>query len=493
MSKPLLCVTVTAPTMAELRLRRDEAAIAGADIVELRLDSVADPDVPGALAGRRGPVIVTCRPTWEGGAFSGSEEERRRILADALSLGPSTSTSNARARFDDLVSRAGGRRIVLSYHDFDGHARRSAGARADDAPHRRGSRQGRRQGPDACATASRCWISGRARVGQTGLVLIGMGDFGLATRVLPGRFGSAWTYAGDRQQVGQVSAAMLAERIPIPIADAGDRSSTGLRACPSPTRCRRPCTTPRLPRPASMPSICRCRPSSADDFVAFGRAFGVKGASVTIAAQGAARPSASTKFDGRGRRNRRHQHASGERRALGRRATRTSTGFLHPLRDADVTAGTPGRRFSAGAARRARSPWRCHRAAATSRVHARHGDRQRKSQAAHPPTAGAYPPGARQLGSARQLPRRSGMYPNVDETPIAAADLSGGLVYDLVYNPPGTRLLRDAAAAGCDTIGGLDMLVGQAQEQFEWWTGVRPAAGVMQRGRVAASGGVHTR
>jgi shikimate 5-dehydrogenase len=53
-------------------------------------------------------------------------------------------------------------------------------------------------------------------------------------------------------------------------------------------------------------------------------------------------------------------------------------------------------------------------------------------------------------------------------------------VYDLIYNPTTTRLLREAAAAGCQTIGGLEMLVGQAAEQFEWWTGVKPPAGVMR-------------
>ena len=73
-----------------------------------------------------------------------------------------------------------------------------------------------------------------------------------------------------------------------------------------------------------------------------------------------------------------------------------------------------------------------------------------------------------------------GMYPHVDETPVDAADLTGRYVYDLVYNPTGTRLLRDAARAGCQTIGGLEMLVAQAQEQFYWWTGVRPPAGVMR-------------
>ena len=72
------------------------------------------------------------------------------------------------------------------------------------------------------------------------------------------------------------------------------------------------------------------------------------------------------------------------------------------------------------------------------------------------------------------------MHPHVEQTPLPAADLSGRYVYDLVYNPPTTRLLRDAAAAGCITIGGLDMLVAQAEEQFAAWTGTRPPRGVMR-------------
>ncbi|HEY6212851.1 MAG TPA: type I 3-dehydroquinate dehydratase, partial [Vicinamibacterales bacterium] len=75
MGSAKLCVTVTADTTADLRRKRDEAV--DADLIELRLDTVRDPSVPGALAGRRTPVIVTCRPTWEGGQFKGSEEERK--------------------------------------------------------------------------------------------------------------------------------------------------------------------------------------------------------------------------------------------------------------------------------------------------------------------------------------------------------------------------------------------------------------------------------
>jgi len=73
-----------------------------------------------------------------------------------------------------------------------------------------------------------------------------------------------------------------------------------------------------------------------------------------------------------------------------------------------------------------------------------------------------------------------GMYPRVDDTPIAADALTGLHVYDLVYNPSTTRLLRDAAAMGCQTIGGLEMLVAQAREQFQWWTGSTPQTDVMR-------------
>jgi shikimate 5-dehydrogenase len=43
-----------------------------------------------------------------------------------------------------------------------------------------------------------------------------------------------------------------------------------------------------------------------------------------------------------------------------------------------------------------------------------------------------------------------------------------------------TRLLRDATAMQCQTIGGLEMLVAQGREQFQWWTGSKPRAGVMR-------------
>jgi 3-dehydroquinate dehydratase/shikimate dehydrogenase len=44
-------------------------------------------------------------------------------------------------------------------------------------------------------------------------------------------------------------------------------------------------------------------------------------------------------------------------------------------------------------------------------------------------------------------------------------------VFDTVYNPAETLLLKQAKALGCKTISGLDMFVNQAAEQFKLFTG----------------------
>lgn len=65
-----------------------------------------------------------------------------------------------------------------------------------------------------------------------------------------------------------------------------------------------------------------------------------------------------------------------------------------------------------------------------------------------------------------------GLWPRVDESPMPASALRGcRLVFDLIYNPLETRLLRDARSAGCLTLCGLDMFVRQAGMQFELWMG----------------------
>jgi len=79
-----------------------------------------------------------------------------------------------------------------------------------------------------------------------------------------------------------------------------------------------------------------------------------------------------------------------------------------------------------------------------------------------------------------------GMTPNVDASPWpnGSAFPKRALVYDLVYNPPETTLIRAAKAAGLTTTNGLGMLVEQAALSFERWTG-RPAPRQVMREVVA--------
>jgi shikimate dehydrogenase len=74
-----------------------------------------------------------------------------------------------------------------------------------------------------------------------------------------------------------------------------------------------------------------------------------------------------------------------------------------------------------------------------------------------------------------------GMYPKTNETPIPRDLLHNDLfVFDVVYNPLETRLMKEASEIGCITLGGLDMLVNQGILAFEWWLNKKPNKDLMK-------------
>jgi shikimate dehydrogenase len=75
-----------------------------------------------------------------------------------------------------------------------------------------------------------------------------------------------------------------------------------------------------------------------------------------------------------------------------------------------------------------------------------------------------------------------GMHPKVEQSLVPAELLHRDLVvFDAVYNPRRTRLLQDAEQAGCRTVAGLEMFLGQAYVQFELWTRQPAPRDVMRR------------
>jgi len=454
-----LCVTIGAPTLASLRERRDAATRYG-DLVELRLDTVADPDPAGALQGRTGPVIVTCRPTWEHGHFAGSEEERLGLLKQAWDLG---------AEFVDVewpslpdAPWARGERLVLSSHDFHGvpfdmAARYAAMHAAEPGVVK------------LAVTAARLTdtlaLLGLKPPSNRRQVLLAMGAPGLVTRLAPDRFGSAWTYAGDGWAPGQIPADRV--RREFRFGSISPRAGLyGVVARPS-GHSVSPAMHNHAFAEAGLDALyVPLEAETADDFLTFAGAMGVRGASVTL----------PFKIDLLHRVEAdelsRRVGAVNTVRRDGQRWSGTNTdvaGLLAPLQPRMNLAGVRATVLGAGGAARGA-------AVALAGAGARVTVRARRAEAAGAIAEsfgyqfGEMPP---PRGSWDLLVNATsaGMHPEVTTTPWPNPVFDGRLVYDLIYNPAETRLLREAREAGCETLGGLDMLVAQAAAQFTYWTG----------------------
>ena len=80
-----------------------------------------------------------------------------------------------------------------------------------------------------------------------------------------------------------------------------------------------------------------------------------------------------------------------------------------------------------------------------------------------------------------------GMSPNSEETPVPAQLLRSEIVvFDIVYNPIKTRLLKEAEAAGAQTIRGIDMLAWQGALAFEKWTEQQAPLNLMRKEAIKA-------
>ena len=484
MRRAQLCATVTGDTTDELRARRDAAC--EADLVELRLDTVRDLDLAGALADRTCPVVVTCRPVWEGGRFRGSEEDRHGILRRALELGAEWVDLEWRGGFEALIAERQGRSIVLSMHDFEGtpsdlegryRAMRGTGAEVVKLAVRTRS----------ASDVVRLLRLGRASQPER-LVLIGMGPPGVPTRLLPAHFGSYWTYAGDGIAPGQVSLSNMVRRYRF---KRTSRSTAvyGVAGAPIGHSLSPPMHNAAFEAADLDAVYVPFEATSVDDLMTLADALDVAGLSVTAPFKESIMTHARD-VDALGRR----VGAVNTLRADARGWVGLNTdvpGFLAPLDERGDVSGMRSTVLGAGGAARAVVVALASRGAAV-RVCARRTERALAVARLVGGTVEAVPPPA---GSWDLLVNTTpvGTDPEVTESPVPAAALrGGGTVYDLVYNPGRTRLLREAEAVGCETIGGLDMLVAQAVRQFEWWFGSRPPAQLFKTAALTALGELDT-
>lgn len=500
------------------------AAALGADLVEYRVDVFCPPEVElrelqDLVAESPLPCVVTCRPTWEGGGYDGDEPDRIGLLEHAgrgrggvtpayldVELEAYQSSADLREKVGLVVDHAAQPRpgvdtgLILSSHDFqtmptDLDRRVMAMAEAE-----------------ACRVIKVAW---RARSLRDNLeafeilrrklkptIALCMGEAGLASRVLAKKFGALLTFASldadaetapgqptveDLKHLYRWDAVREDTRVygvigyPVghsmspPFHNAGF-DETGFNGVYLP-----------MPIPPEYEHF-KATVLSWLDY----EPLHFRGASVTIPHKanllrfveeqgGAIEPLAAT---------------IGAANTL----TKRDDGSLYAsntdyaaLLDAVCAALSIGREGLAGKALAVLGAGGAARAAVAAfsqygcrvTVYNRTPD---KAQALAGQFEAAANPMDRLGESAYDILINCtplGMFPQTDATPLPPdkQDILGPgvVVFDTIYNPLETVLLRDAKAAGCLTINGAEMFVRQGAAQFELWTGQAPPLEVVRQ------------
>jgi 3-dehydroquinate dehydratase/shikimate dehydrogenase len=460
-----------------------------ADLVEIRLDRVGRDQVAGLVAASPRPVVATCRGRADGGAFEGDEAERGERMREAVRAGAQWVDlewgSGLACRLEDFSPA----RVILSWHDIS--------STPADLPERL---RAMRAAPGAgsikiVTTARRLGDLVRVRElvrGQKALSAFAMGATGAASRILAPVWGSAATYAaaGDAPTApGQLGVAEMLDLYRLKDLSPRTRVAALLG---------KPLGHSLSPRLHNLGYAARrldwvyvpCESESVDDLREFMVDAGIEGASVTIPHKEAVIPRLD-KIDPEARR-------IGAVNTIVRsgselRGTNTDAeAALAPLRqaiqdlrrDGGAPPGEPAGRGTAGAPLRVAllGAGGAARALAFGLVHDGHRVRifnRTEERARHlAEECGA------EWGAWRELERDPydllvnatsvGMHPRVDEMPLPEEWLRGSLVYDVVYNPAATPLLRAARGRGIATLGGIEMFLGQAAAQFRLFTGAEP-------------------
>ncbi len=118
----MICCSITADSV-DSAIKDMHQSKRWADIAEIRLDHIRDlrlDDVGFLLSKKEMPVIITCRKKEEGGHFSGTEDERSRMLLQAAEHGADYIDVEYSSKFlDEMLLRKRDSKIIVSYHDFE--------------------------------------------------------------------------------------------------------------------------------------------------------------------------------------------------------------------------------------------------------------------------------------------------------------------------------------------------------------------------------------
>ncbi len=475
-----ICVTLAGPTTAGVI---DQMAdLAGvADLFEVRGDLIGDLDLLTILRAKTRPLLFTCRAASEGGGCADTDPSRRQRLLEATKRGYDYVDVELRSGLVEVMMEKAGRGLVISYHDLEGTPADLFGLYAQ-ACEKGADVVKLAVTPGSVADVGRLLACARraAQGGGAPLLALAMGPLGIASRILAGRYGAPFTFAapasGQEAAAGQLPAAEMADQYRVRDLSPATRvyGILGSQVTAS--------VSPRLYNAAfaarGLDAVhVPLQAEALSPFIESIPALELSGFNVTGPYKTEILP---------------HLHEVEENAALCgsvdtvlvhdgqlRGSTTDGLGITVPLRGRCELKGREVVILGGGGAARAAALALLRKGARVT-VAARDVGQAELiaasvgSQAADLATIGSL--GWDVLINATPV----GSAPHTEKTLVPAErHRAESVVFDMVYDPPLTRLLREAIEAGCTVVQGTEMLVAGAAARFEAWTGNEAPVRVM--------------
>lgn len=478
----MICVTIGRGRHSSLAQEWKEAAEAGVDLVELRVDCLRrDPDLKRILKERPTPMVFTIRRGVDGGLWRGPEEKRQQLLREAIAAG--VDYVDLEMDIAPKVRRFGKTRRIISYHN----------TKTTPVDIRDIAEKCEEMDPDVVKVATAAeTLADASRVLHLGTqakaptITIAMGEIGVFTRILGAKYGAPFTYAGFNPErvfaAGMQPYEVLKNDLDYNRINAqtevygvlGDPIEQSL----SPTihnAAFRHLGLNKVMVPFLVPE------GQLPTFFQELMWLDIKGCSVTIPHKEALVPLLQQKegavertetcntvlIQEAGRRvgyNTDYRAAMDSLEdAMGGRASEEESSPVFEKHVMILGAGGVARSIAFGLARRG----------ANVTITNRHDDRA--TRLAEEVGCRAITWSVRSSTPADIVINCTpvGMHPNVDDTPMppGAFNRPNMVVFDTIYHPENTMLLKLARERGCKAVTGVEMFLRQAALQFKLYTG----------------------
>ena len=461
-----------------MRAQHEELAKKQAELVEFRLDWMRTrPDVGKLLRNRPTPVVITCRRRDDRGQWSGTEEQRLAILREAIVGG--ADYVDLEIDIAESIPRYGTTKRIVSFHNFE-----ETPLDLQQIYHRMTNYD-----PDvikivtmANSQEDNVRILDLVKSADIPTVGFCMGEFGITSRLLCGRFGSPFTFAGfsrDRQMApGQLTFVevrnlyrfnSITDRTKI-FAVVGDPIAHSMSPLLHNAAFRKigfdAVYLPiRIPAGTLETTLQQLEPLKISGFsVTIPHKQEVIQTADVVDEEAEEIGAANTLFQDNGQLHATNTDCDAIEQTVlkGLKQLPQATAALGDKRVLVLGAG--------GAARAAIQAMLRHGA----RVTVTNRTWKRGQQLAAEMECGflQWENRSTEIHDILINCTSVGMHPNVDETPFPEHWLrETTLVFDTVYNPENTLLLKQARGRGCATATGVEMFVRQAARQFEIFTG----------------------